>query len=307
MSLTVASNGRSGAAGDNTHLRKRVIALVHRGPSWYLPYVVRQARIFNPKAAIVLFADRPWWHLRTFCRIERIDDYMQTAREIEPFFENFSVNPREYELFCIQRWAILLEYARRRNILEMVHLDSDVLLYTDLWHCIDSEWANFDLVATGFQGPQTMFIRNVAALAAFWEYTLEAYRSDIEGLRKSYLSWQARGLIGGISDMHFLHEFISAHREQFHFGDNSTPRNGTRFDDVFDDTPEDVPGSAGPRIKIHDEAPWGVDTHSGERLKYHSLHFQGLSKKYIPQFSTRRDAWIPLFAALNRVHRLIAK
>ncbi len=281
---------------------RRIIAVVHRGYSWYLPYVLRQVRAHNPRAEIVLFADRERLILRPFCRTVRIDDYFATARELEPFFENLSPNSAAYELFCLQRWAILLEYAKRHDVAEIVHLDSDVMVYCDLWETIDRAWAGYDFVATGFQGPQSLFIRNIAALQAFWDHIIDAYRHQLADLRTRHAGWLAQGLAGGVSDMHFLHEFIAA--GSFRFGDNAAPVDGALFDEFINQANGFPLRDGIKHVTLAGDRPIGTRADDGATIAFNTLHFQGMTKKHIPGFSAPRSLSLPLLGVCNKLHKL---
>ena len=277
------------------------LVFFHRGKSWYLPYVLRQAYRFNKANRIILLTDARDRLLERFCEIHLLGDYSESADRLVKVFRNFSPNPPDYELFCLQRWLILRDFCAAHRIERAVQLDSDVMVYSDL-SAAGRDFADRDVVLTGFQCPASTYINSQDALANFCDFVLWSYRENVSFLESSYRGWLAKGLTGGISDMHFLHEFVA--RGKWKFGDNSVVTNGSRFDECANAS--DGYAFTGERKDFQFIAgqPYGARLDTGERVRFHTIHFQGLSKKFIPGLSTRRDLYYYFLALSSRLRRL---
>lgn len=109
------------------------IVMIHRGADPFLAYTLRQAKQSNPESEIILIGKQA---NLAFCSgiatHAMVDEFMDGANEFAKHYQHLSTNSHEYNLFCFQRWFILLDYMRRRRIQRCWYLDSDVMLYTDV-------------------------------------------------------------------------------------------------------------------------------------------------------------------------------
>ena len=105
------------------------IAFVHKGNSWYLPYVLNQAVAFNKENVVLIKDAGPNVDIKGVDNIyiNNLKDEMSLK-----FVENYihsSSNSHNYELFCWLRWFYLLEYMKQNNIKKIFYSDSDGLIY----------------------------------------------------------------------------------------------------------------------------------------------------------------------------------
>ena len=236
--------------------------------------------------------------LGRFCEVHLIQDYLDSTRHLAKIFRNFSPNSSDYELFCLERWFILRDFCLKNKVERVVHLDSDVMVYSDL-HEAGKAFAGTDMVRTGFQMPASMFINSIAALGDFCDFMVSQYENNISTLEAGYQEWLSKGLTGGISDMHFLHEFVA--RGKWTFGDNSAVTNASRFDHSANmDEGYEFDGDI-KKFQFRGGQPYGTKRDTGESIRFHTIHFQGMSKKHIPAASTRRDMYYYWFSVMNRL------
>ncbi|MCH9612262.1 MAG: hypothetical protein S4CHLAM102_07480 [Chlamydiia bacterium] len=133
-----ASFGRSDAALKHAN---RSIVFIHIGPELpsYLPVAMKQARLFND-CEIVLVANK-----RTLLDYEALlteEQIIGIATEYLPgsvshrHFHNFSTLDRTtrggFWLLASERFFFLEELMRMYNLKNVLHLESDVMLYSDL-------------------------------------------------------------------------------------------------------------------------------------------------------------------------------
>lgn len=109
------------------------IVFLHRTDDDYLFYVLQQAKIASPKSDVVLIGSPQNKKFATDgIKHELIPDYHQGASEFAKVYKHMSPCEYHYNLFCFQRWFILLDYMRSHNLNECWTLDSDVMLFADL-------------------------------------------------------------------------------------------------------------------------------------------------------------------------------
>jgi hypothetical protein len=145
------------------------------------------------------------------------DDLKQVAA-LEYHYKHLSSNAETFERFCISRWYHLLSRAMVSKSRYVVHLDSDVLLSSDL-QANDLIRPEVDLslcVAANKEFPDLasghVSVWKVEALAGFCDFVLGTYSSQ-EGsalLRHIYDERYLGRRPGGISDMTLLRLYWDA-------------------------------------------------------------------------------------------------
>lgn len=148
---------------------------VHKGDTTYLKYAVAQAASHGYKIFVIgdeavrLGIDFAATGA-TYVDIEKLSKRANTFPEV---YIHKSSNPYDYELFCYQRWYILMEFAEQYEDI-FLYLDSDILLY---------EGVNEDSIRDALRsakfgnGAWTNYIRGKAMLSDFLAYLDELYRS----------------------------------------------------------------------------------------------------------------------------------
>lgn len=251
-----------------------VLIYTHYGNPDYLHHSIGQSLISNPGARVVLIGDRE-------NRIEGVDhhliqDYVASSREVVGLYRHDSDNAYCYELFCIARWFVFLDLCRAKGFEEMFFLDSDYMLFTDL----ESELPS--LRETG-----TAFSHNSAHFSYF---TFERLEALCEHIRTVFHGGEDTGAFHSrnnsdlFSDMAFIYDFQRAHPHR----DLCEIREGTFFDYSVT-APDGFRTSNGVKdIWFEDGRPYGFHEESGRPVRFHGLHFQGLSKPLMKEAFFRR-------------------
>jgi len=60
--------------------------------------------------------------------------------EFSNVYKHLSTNDYNFELMCFNRWFILLNYMKAKNINMCFHIDSDVLLFSD----VEKDYINYE-------------------------------------------------------------------------------------------------------------------------------------------------------------------
>ncbi len=189
------------------------IVLIHRGNSWYLPYTIYQLRKTNPDSTIYLVGDRHTRHFQIWTQPVNINRFFKQAEKFAGIYRHFSTIGHSFELFCIQRWFILLEFMQSQKLAACVYLDSDILVYSDLTKCANAfqEWG----MTMPLSSAHTNFIHSRESLEKLCQTIIDHYSSlqGVINLEKRFKQYLEVSPGGGISDMTFFRDFIQEHPE----------------------------------------------------------------------------------------------
>ena len=169
----------------------RPIVFIHRGCPDYLKITLAKVRQYNPYSPLILLGDSSNAHLvqeipGLECETIRCDD--GDSAKFAKVYQHQSLLKEEFERFCIQRWILLRDLVHRRNWKRLLHLDSDVLLYSD----IEQVGGRFDgsamSLAPWMRGKShwcghTCFINQPEVLDEFVDFLFEFYTTK-EGKRQ---------------------------------------------------------------------------------------------------------------------------
>ncbi len=122
---------------------------------------------------------------RTFYNLPIVFDsiyhYNNSAKNFEKIYIHRSKNTYEFELFCFQRWFILLEYTKTHSISRFLHLDSDVLLVSEL-EKITKNSADFNYVMICGHN----LLANTRGLEVYCDYIIDTYQNNFQILEDYY-------------------------------------------------------------------------------------------------------------------------
>lgn len=273
------------------------IIFVHNRNHSYLPISLWKARETNPKSDVILLGDGQNAHLGSMVHHFHHSRFSKRANELGKVFVNFSTNPSDFELICLQRWLILLEFMEESQIDQCLYLDSDVLLFDEM--AGDAQrFQNYGMTVAGISG-HTNFIQKRDVLARFCRHILNAYTQPdaIAFLEDKYKAFRLSHQAGGISDMTFFTEFRSANPNLVL--DISEPIEGKMFDITITYT-HGVKSENGIKKLTWEENRPFAESLSGDKLEMRSLHFQGDSKRYMRQMAGNKSLTFQTLYQLNR-------
>ena len=299
------------------------LVFIHQQPrdSWYLPYVLYQARAFNPTSQLIVIGTGEF-DCKGLGRFVEMGAYLADARRFAAEYQHLSTNLPPYEVFCFERWFILYAWMEKEGVETCFYVDSDMLIYAD----VTQDTANYqgaELTYLG-GGPLCGFISR-AALGRFCEFLLWFYR-DPESLQKArgyFEAVQQRGVAGGVSDMTLFEWFRLQEAEvqdataqstevQSPFIDITQVVQGARYDLNINQTEGFKLRRKGDikRVSFRKNQPFATDATTQAPIRFKSLHFQGSAKLLIPQFVRPRGPQYQVFRLLlhtspNHVYRAI--
>lgn len=263
------------------------ILFVHYGWSEELALVLAQVRRTNPSAEIVLLTDS------TEHKLEGIEcvpyqDLFAGAEEFAKLYYHHSVYSEEFERFCFQRWFIIRDYMRARGLNSAIHLDSDVLVFSDLAEAFDP-FRDCDFTLSygrgGYCG-HSMLINSREAIELFCGYALEMFSEknqrlilDVQRDRTLELLNLKKELIP-LNDMRLLGRF----RENWEFivGETTAFYNDSTFDHYIA-SPQSGFEMAGEikRFQWQDGRPFCHHRRLNRLIRFHTIHLQGGWKRIL--------------------------
>ena len=273
------------------------IVIIHMGFVKYLLYVLRQIKITNPNSEIFLISDKEnkkYSKYSTFVDISKIQ-----SLESKSFKENYihlGKSSPNYEMFCMLRWIILRDFMREYNIKECLHIDSDILIFSDLNKALNP-FSNYK-ISLAHNLALTMHIKDIEILDEFSKYLLFKYtnENELNKLKDMYYKTDRinNGVAGSISDMDISREFFSRVKEPI--GDLSEIVNDSIFDSaiVYGEPEFEMLKKGKYKLKkifFENKLPFCNYILNGEnkKIKFHSLHLLTWTKLIIKKLSNCKD------------------
>lgn len=273
------------------------IVIIHMGFAKYLLYVLRQIKITNPNSEIFLISDKEnkkYSKYSTFIDISKIQ-----SLESKSFKENYihlGKSAPNYEMFCMLRWIILIDFMREYNIKECLHIDSDILIFSDLNKALNP-FSNYK-ISLAHNLALTMHIKDIEILDEFSKYLLFKYtnENELNKLKDMYYKTDRinNGVAGSISDMDISREFFSRVKEPI--GDLSEIVNDSIFDSaiVYGEPEFEMLKKGKYKLKkifFENKIPFCDYILNGEnkKIKFHSLHLLTWTKLFIKKLSNCKD------------------
>lgn len=288
------------------------IIMIHRGYASYLITTLTQVKASNPKSDIILLGDTSNQFLN-FIRHENLDNYYDEAQRFEQVYadKHMSHNSYSYELLCFQRWFIIKKFMKINKIEKCVYLDSDIMVYTNLSD-EQKKYEKFEYVFPIFSS----FIK-FEGIEKICNHLIDFYTDKslfeiLKSLREQKLRQAKeqnidRGKVSGISDMTLLTLFRQRNSDKVGAVPNDkvgpAPTKVSSECDVIDSMYDtNINASNGfemrngiKRVYWMDRQPFCRHLELDKKIKFNSLHFQGVAKKYIHDYFTGNQAQVFYF------------
>ncbi|RXF69092.1 hypothetical protein [Arcticibacter tournemirensis] len=282
---------------NKAHCSQKEIPLifVHKGNTPYLSYALMHAYFFNKEADIFLLGDKSNCNV-PYATHNFIDQYSASAKKFEKVYEHLSSNHYEYELLCLQRWFIINEFIKEKQIEHFLCLDSDVLLYCNVKD-VFSDFLSCDFTICGGYTPNVTLFSN-KSLEKFCGYLMDLYTNPVylTRLRKCYRDFVDSQTPGGICDMTAFYHYqtdVSVNIKEL-----SDIQNDYYFDANINESDGFETENGLKKIYWLNNIPYGKTEKEGTLIRFCALHFQGTSKRQIKDYllnkRLQRPHWICL-------------
>jgi hypothetical protein len=256
------------------------VVVVNLGNPEYLRTVIKQAEHFGNKVYLLGDATNAGLSDHFFANA-----YARQALEFQKIYVHLSSNDYGGELFCFQRWFVLLEFMKARGIEKCHHIDSDVLLYCN----VEEDYAhyreyNFTLVYHANAGNSYF---TLAGLEKFCDFVMSTYKNTqsflFELMTADYHVRRKHNVPAAVSDMTFLRRYCDDHSGEI--GEMSHIIDDAIWDNNINEHDADFEMKGGIKnIKFVNNFPTCIQTTTGKAIRFKSLHFQGPAKRLMNQY-----------------------
>lgn len=270
------------------------IIVIHNGSQEYLDVCLKQAHFSNPNSRIILIG-RDNQKTLPFVEYYDIGDYNEEAEKFTKIYRHFSCNSYEIERLCFERWFVINEFVNKNNIEYFLHLDSDVLLFSDFSKEDEymEEMRKHDITYCGNSAHTSFFTSN--ALQKFCDFITEIFEDD-EFFEQFEKNPEENNIIYNknpelrypkpLSDMTALQIFVNSGRVKS-LNVNCVIKdciinNNLKYSNSFPDKPVyPVIGEILNVIYNKDNRPILYNIQTQKFVRMLSIHFQGPNTKFL--------------------------
>ncbi|MBT8364134.1 MAG: hypothetical protein KJP23_05465 [Deltaproteobacteria bacterium] len=261
------------------------IVFLHNTNSDYLKFSLGQAKHSNPQSTVYLIGDDSN-NCYDFVEFYSFSNYFQGANYFSKIYRHFNTTPYQHELFCFQRWFILHEFLLANKLEMCLYLDSDTLLYVDVTE-EQKKFTPFDFTLSFKTCGSIFFLNRVEALADFCQFLTDIYtkkeRLYFDRMLAQYAIFKKNGMAGGACDMTAFDFYSYDHFGEI--GEVSQIIDGSVFDPGINVPHPGFEMENGiKKIIWKDAVPYGIQLRTAEEIKFNSLHFQGVTKRFMNQY-----------------------
>lgn len=267
------------------------IVFLFRNDADYLRYTLSAAHHFNPDNPVILLGTPENAHYRDL-GIEHYDyrEFSTDAARFEKCYVHRSSLSREFEIFCFQRWLILREFLNRSPYSRALHLDADVMLFSDAvkegdrFRRHDMTLARLD--DDHYRCGHHCYWNNLDTLNAFCEFMFRHFATS-RAIAANDRFFDPRSS-SHVSDMLMLGLFARERPECT--GDISRIEDRKVFDDFFSrpsgfHTESPLIKKNMKKVRFQDGVLWGRHRDHAEPIRFLSIHFHG-SLKFLMKYYT---------------------
>ena len=272
------------------------IVVVHQGLSDYLKYCLLKAQQYNPTTPIVLIGNE-----ENRCLLDVIPELIhiipdQNTTDTKAFKNNYkhrSTEPETFELMCFLRWFFVRDFMKRNNIERCLHIDSDVLLFCDVWQA-GEPYRTYGMTLSTWGNPNylmghTCYINDYHLLDGFCQMLLDYFTNAEKSLflDELFVKLRINSEYTAISDMSLLKLFYDKNSQ--HMGKVSDIVNDTTFDYRLTSCEGGYLANSRlfkkemKKIFFEDRFPYCWNTVLQKNIRFHSIHFHG-NMKYMMKY-----------------------
>lgn len=263
---------------------------IHQTNSWYLKYTIGQILKSNPNAYIILIGDNSNNSIKEVNHL-LISDFSSKANDLRSVYRHLSLAPYEFELFCFQRWFILLEFMEKHGIEESILIDSDVLIFQELNKFISSINEDFHFTQ-GIDGSMGfVYFKSREILGEICNFIISQYTDlkSLDNLELIYNNYKILYNEGGISDITLFKMFCTENMCKV-FNIEATSLNGMAFINSLESNLYRKNKFNIVDITWHKSTPYATLL-NGKKISVIGVHCFGLQKKFIRKLYHGEKYW----------------
>lgn len=257
------------------------VLILHNGKQDYVRVALHQLLEVNNKKDVVLLSLNACYKE---LGIETVNPtgYMVRAEKFQAKYIHLSSNFYDFELFCIQRWFIMLEYLESIGYDgPFLHMDSDVMCYRNVGE-LEKLYAPYDVTICAAMVPHMMYFKSIDQLRVLCAFIEEMYTMRIPFLEDVYnKEFLASKKDGGICDMRLIKWWLE--EQKINFIDTTfNILENTCSDSVLSEPDQYVYDKRKhQKITVRDKTGYAFVLPGGKHIHCNCIHFQGKEKKRI--------------------------
>lgn len=223
-------------------------------------------------------------------------DYFGEAAEFAKIYRHYSTNPYGFELFCLQRWFIINEFIKKQDIESFLHIDSDVLLYSDfskekeLLECI----SQYDM-SVSYLSLHTSFFNSQNVLERFCNFITGVFEN--EEFFKQFEQYPEKTTIAYNKNPQIeIAKPLSDMTLAYFYTKSGLVNAINTTNEIIDNALVDVNflaepnyssiGSIAYAVFDKNNTPYKYSIEHNKLIRMHSIHFQGWKKRLMQKFAT---------------------
>jgi hypothetical protein len=259
------------------------IVFIHKDDARFLNLALKRAKASNPDSRLIVIGDNlsPKFDFVEYYSMKGLS---KGAKKFNEKYVHLSTVGFDFELFCFQRWFVLNEFMHKEKISACLHLDHDVLLYSNV--TLDQkEFSKASFAYSFGTSGHCFFINDLKQFDKLCEFITSLYtnKKRLDGLRKMYEDRLQKHLLGGVCDMTALKIF--AHENPKLVMDVSKIRDSGIFDHNINASDGFETFCGLKKIIDKNGKPYSIVKDTKKIIPLKAIHLQGLAKSLMAQFS----------------------
>ncbi len=183
------------------------IVFIQKDDARFLNLALVRAKASNPDSRLIVIGDNLSPKL-DFAEYYSMKGLSKGANKFNEKYVHLSTVGFDFELFCFQRWFVLNEFMHKEKINSCLHLDHDVLLYSNVT-LNQKEFSKAPFAYSFGTSGHCFFINDLKQFDKLCEFITSFYtdKKRLAGLRNMYEDRLQKHLLGGVCDMTALKIF----------------------------------------------------------------------------------------------------
>jgi hypothetical protein len=288
------------------------IVIHHNGNQKYFQNCVEINAKYNDVIILGDHANADFTMIKNVYHVPNISLITPEYDKFANYFVNYSTNNAVYELTCFQRIFILREFMIRYKYKKVFFTDSDCILLVPLHHFLEQMpeiSCALSIIKSDIKYDQAACVHNSILSVEFCNEFVKLCYDVYVNKSKFYLikpkiDWHiSQKLNGGVCDMTFyfmiyyygyVKNIVDTNSLFLYDGEKCTFDHNinSKYGFEGEDTYEMLPNGIKVIIEKYGEYKYYALTHSGEKIRLLSIHYQGCAKSILENIDT--SLFIPL-------------
>ncbi len=216
-----------------------------------------------------------------------IDEFSLRANNFEKYYEHYSTNPKWFELRCLQRWFVLLDFLTKNSVDGFLYTDCDVLFFGLVLEEI-KKIENYNVGLGSLSGAGVMLSGSIFYLKVYIKLLEDSYINKsgcYSHIIKYAKEFEERKLDGGISDMMFFDFINESRRDLKVLSLSDVIINNEIYDKNLSESEKFLKIDNRKRVEFEGEIPYFLTKHY-EKIYTKTLHCSAVNKRLMKDLTS---------------------